>query len=129
MNKVILIGHVGDEVKVHHFEGGGSVGRFPLATDDSYKNQQGEKVQVTDWHNVVVRNKLTDIFSKYVKKGDKICVEGKSKTRQYEVDGQKRYATEVIVHSFEFISSKNNSTSNQGGGPAPGNNEPDDLPF
>ena len=80
LNKVMLIGHLGDEVKVHYFEGGGCVGRFPLATNETYTNKQtGEKVTNTDWHNVVVRNKAAEICEKYLSKGDKVYVEGRLK--------------------------------------------------
>ena len=64
LNKVMLIGHLGDDVKIHHFEGGGSIGRFPLATNESYtKKDSGEKVTETEWHNIVVRNKVAEICS------------------------------------------------------------------
>ena len=81
LNKVMLIGHLGDNVKMHYFDGGGSIGRFPLATNESYVNKStGEKVSNTEWHNIVVRNKVAEIFEKYVKKGDKVYVEGRIKT-------------------------------------------------
>ena len=69
VNKVILIGHLGDEVKMHFFEGGNSIGRFPLATNETYTNRQtGERVTNTDWHNIVVRNKLAELCEKYLTK-------------------------------------------------------------
>ena len=62
LNKAMLIGHLGDEVKMHYFEGGNSIGRFPVATNESYTNKQtGERITTTEWHNVVVRNKLAEI--------------------------------------------------------------------
>ena len=65
VNKVILIGHLGDEIKMHYFEGGNAIGRFPIATNESYTNKQtGEKVTTTDWHNIVVKNKLAEICEK-----------------------------------------------------------------
>jgi len=107
VNKVILIGHLGDDVKMHYFEGGNSVGRFPLATNESYTNKQtGEKVSQTDWHNLVVRNKLAELCEKYLAKGDRVYVEGKLKNRQWEQDGQKRYATEIIVNEMTFLSTQ-----------------------
>ena len=108
VNKVILIGHLGDEVKMHYFDGGNSIGRFPIATNESYTNKQtGEKVTTTDWHNIVVRNKLAEICEKYLTKGDKVYVEGKLKNRQWEQDGVKRYATEVHVNDMTFLTTKN----------------------
>ena len=69
LNKVMLIGNLGDDIKMHHFEDGGCVGRFPLATNESYISKQtGEKVSNTEWHNVVVRNKAAEICNKYLKK-------------------------------------------------------------
>lgn len=113
LNKVMLIGNLGDEVKVHYFEGGGSVGRFPLATNETFTNKQsGEKVTQTEWHNIVVRNKAAEICEKYLNKGDKIYVEGRLRTRQWQgEDGQTRYTTEVHVQDFTFLSTKNESSA------------------
>ena len=115
INKVILIGHLGDEVKMHYFEGGNSIGRFPIATNESYTNKQtGEKVTTTEWHNIVVRNKLAEICEKYLTKGDKIYCEGRIKTRQWEgEDGSKRYTTEIHVVDMTFLTTKNELNSPQ----------------
>lgn len=109
INKVILIGHLGDEVKMHYFEGGNAIGRFPLATNESYTNKQtGEKITTTEWHNIVVRNKLAEICEKYLSKGDKVYCEGRIKTRQWEgEDGSKRYTTEIHVVDMTFLTTKN----------------------
>lgn len=106
LNKVMLIGHLGDEVKIHYFEGGNCIARFPIATNETYTNRQtGEKVTNTEWHNVVVRNKAAEVCEKYLKKGDQIYVEGRLKTRQWQgEDGQTRYSTEVHVQEFTFLS-------------------------
>lgn len=111
LNRVMLIGHLGDEVKVHYFEGGGCVGRFRMATNDSYTNKStGERVTNTDWHNIVVRNKVAEICEKYLKKGDRLFVEGKIKTRQWQDDqGNNRYSTEIQVNDFTFLSTKQES--------------------
>ncbi len=107
VNKVILIGHLGDEIKMHYFEGGNAIGRFPIATNESYTNKQtGEKVTTTDWHNIVVKNKLAEICEKYLTKGDKVYCEGKLKNKQWEQEGVKRYATEVHVTEMTFLSTK-----------------------
>ncbi|MDB4171242.1 single-stranded DNA-binding protein [Polaribacter sp.] len=107
VNKVILIGHLGDEIKMHYFEGGNAIGRFPIATNESYTNKQtGEKVTTTDWHNIVVKNKLAEICEKYLSKGDKVYCEGKLKNKQWEQEGVKRYATEVHVTEMTFLSTK-----------------------
>jgi single-strand DNA-binding protein len=114
LNKVMLIGHLGDEVKMHYFEGGGCIGRFPLATNETYTNKQtGERVTNTDWHNIVVRNKAAEICEKYLSKGDKVYVEGRLKTRQWQgEDGATRYATEVQVQDFTFLTTKKESLGN-----------------
>ncbi|WP_420570761.1 single-stranded DNA-binding protein [Kordia sp.] len=114
LNKVMLIGHLGDEVKMHYFEGGGCIGRFPIATNDSYTNKQtGERVVNTDWHNIVVRNKAAEICEKYLSKGDKVYVEGRLKNRQWQgEDGNTRYSTEIQVTDFTFLSTKQESQSN-----------------
>lgn len=148
LNKVMLIGHLGDEVKMHYFEGGNCIGRFPIATNETYTNRQtGEKVTNTEWHNVVVRNKAAEVCEKYLSKGDKIYVEGRLKTRQWQgEDGQTRYTTEIHVQDFTFLSAKEGSgvapsasTESQSSASAarevpnqPGNEpveEDDDLPF
>jgi len=108
LNKVMLIGHTGDEIKMHYFEGGGSIGRFPLATNETYTNRTtGEKVSNTEWHNVVMRNKAAEICEKYLKKGDKVYIEGRLKTRKWQDDqGKDRYSTEIQCTEFTFLSPK-----------------------
>ena len=120
LNKVMLIGHLGDDVKMNYFEGGNCIGRFPLATNETYVNKQsGERVTNTEWHNIVVRNKAAEICEKYVKKGDKIYVEGRLKTRQWQgEDGNMRYTTEVQVTDFTFLSNKPETPSYGGNTPA-----------
>ncbi|WP_104735345.1 single-stranded DNA-binding protein [Hanstruepera ponticola] len=118
LNKVMLIGHLGDEVKMHYFEGGGCIGRFPLATNETYTNKQtNERVTNTEWHNVVVRNKAAEIFEKYVSKGDKVYIEGRIKTRKWQDEsGNDRYSTEIQCTEFTFLTTKNesvNTASNQ----------------
>ena len=108
INKVILIGHLGDNVKMHYFDGGNSIGRFPLATNESYVNKQtNERVVNTEWHNIVVRNKLAEIFEKYAHKGDKVYLEGRLKTRKWtDSEGRDRYTTEIHVTEFTFLTPK-----------------------
>lgn len=114
LNKVMLIGHLGDEVKMHYFDGGNCVGRFPLATNETYTNKQtNERVTNTEWHNIVVRNKAAEICEKYLSKGDKVYIEGRLKTRKWQDDkGTDRYSTEIQCTDFTFLSTKN---ENQGG--------------
>jgi single-strand DNA-binding protein len=111
LNKVMLIGHLGDEVKLHYFDGGNCVGRFPLATNETYTNKQtNERVSNTEWHNIVVRNKAAEICEKYLSKGDKVYIEGRLKTRKWQDDkGMDRYATEIQCTDFTFLSTKNDN--------------------
>lgn len=115
LNKVMLIGHTGDDVKMHYFEGGGSIGRFPLATNETYTNRTtGERVSNTEWHNIVVRNKAAEICEKYLKKGDKVYIEGRLKTRKWQDEkGMDRYSTEIQCTDFTFLTPKNDGTMPQ----------------
>lgn len=134
LNKVMLIGHLGDEVKLHHFDGGGIIGRFPLATNETYTNKQtNERVTNTEWHNIIVRNKLGEICEKYLSKGDKVYIEGRLKTRKWtDKDGFDKYSTEVQAVEMKFITTKNKPESDNAS-PAPESppkeDENDDLPF
>lgn len=136
LNKVMLIGNLGDDIKMHHFEDGGCIGRFPLATNENYVNKQtGEKVTNTEWHNIVVRNKAAEICEKYLSKGDKLYVEGKLRTRKWQAeDGSDKYTTEVNVDEFTFLSSKNESKVSMEEEPKISSDhesteQDDDLPF
>lgn len=141
LNKVMLIGNVGDEIKVHQFEDGNKTGRFPLATSEIFTSKEnGEKVSQTEWHNIVVRGtKLVEVFEKFVKKGDKLYIEGKLKSRKWQDNNnQDRYTTEIIVNEFTFLTPKGNSAGENSSYSQPSQNsqdishsnqEPDDLPF
>lgn len=148
LNKVMLIGHLGDEVKMHYFEGGGCIGRFPLATNETYTNKQtNERVTNTEWHNIVVRNKAAEICEKYLSKGDKVYIEGRLKTRKWQDEsGNDRYSTEIQCTDFTFLSTKSESEANAQGSSSSGSASPqsaakseapvnlpddtdDDLPF
>ena len=144
LNKVMLIGHLGDEVKMHYFDGGNCVGRFPLATNETYVSKQtNERISNTEWHNIVVRNKAAEICEKYLSKGDKVYIEGRIKTRKWQDDsGNDRYSTEIHCTDFTFLTTKKESESQQGADqpaqkPTDTNKnqieqereDPDDLPF
>ena len=141
LNKVMLIGHLGDNVKIHYFDDSNCVGRFPLATNETYTNKQtNEKVTNTEWHNIVVRNKAAEICEKYLKKGDRVYIEGRLKTRKWQDDkGNDRYSTEIACTDFTFLTAKNEQmqqTPNdaQPNVPTPPTNTSkpegsDDLPF
>ncbi|MEC8323940.1 MAG: single-stranded DNA-binding protein [Bacteroidota bacterium] len=134
LNKVMLIGHLGDQVKMHYFDDKNCVGRFPLATNETYTNKQtNEKVTNTEWHNIVLRNKAAEICEKYLSKGDRVYIEGRLKTRKWQDDkGNDRYSTEIICTDFTFLTNKNESQM-QTSAPATNNqndnSQASDLPF
>ena len=103
VNKVILVGHVGKDPEVKYLEGGVALARFPLATSDSYKNKEGQKIETTEWHNVVVWRGLAEIVEKYVRKGKLIYIEGKIKTRQYGDENNKKYITEIVAEEMTML--------------------------
>ena len=127
LNKVMLIGNLGDEVKMHYFENGDCIGRFPIATSETYTNKKtGERTTTTEWHNIIVRNKAAEICEKYLGKGDKIYVEGRLRTRQWQDDtGNTRYSTEVQAQDFTFLTPKGESNANPKQGGQPQGQRPD----
>lgn len=111
VNKVILLGNVGKEPEIKQFDNG-SVANFSLATNETYKDKSGEKVQKTEWHNIRVgMPSLVDIVQKYVKKGDVLYCEGKIRTREYDKDGQKRYITEINVDTIRLMPKAQNQSN------------------
>lgn len=107
INKVILIGNVGKDPEVRHLDSGIAVTTFPLATSETYKNKEGQKVTNTEWHNVVLWRGLAEIAEKYVKKGNPLYIEGKIRTRSWDdKDGNKRYTTEIVTDIMQMLGSK-----------------------
>lgn len=108
LNKVMLIGHLGDDVKMHYFKADSCIGRFSIATNEIYINKEtGEKITSTEWHNIVVRNKAAELCEKFLSKGDKIYVEGRIKSRQWTADdGIVKYTTEIQAIDFTFLTTK-----------------------
>ena len=105
-NKVTLIGHTGKEVEIVNFEKG-KIAKVSLATNDYHTNSLGERVEETQWHNLVFNGKLADIMEKYVQKGKEIAVEGKLTYRTYDdKDGQKRFFTEIRVEELVLLGTK-----------------------
>lgn len=131
VNKVILVGNLGKDPEVRHLEGGVAVAKFTLATSESYKDKSGQKIDQTEWHNVVVWRGLADVAEKYLKKGMTVYVEGKLRTRTWDdKDNHKHYATEVVADTFTILSKKeNNPSSAKEEENDLGNKIGDDLPF
>ena len=153
LNKVMLIGNLGKDPEIMHFDNGGSLVKFPIATSETYTNREGQRVTNTEWHNVVINAKgLVDVAHKYLKKGHKVYLEGRIKTRKWQDQtGADRYTTEIQANQMTMLTSRAESegmSSDQSGGysqqpqatpvpaapmpaaPAMNNSqEEDDLPF
>lgn len=141
LNKAMIIGNLGKDPEAKTFEDGTMLVRFPVATSETYMNRKtNQKVENTEWHNVVLWRGLAEVADKYLKKGDKVFIEGRIKTRSWEDDkGEKRYNTEIHGDNMTMLSSP--AGGNAGGGSQQGVKEPapqfesgdpdseDDLPF
>lgn len=104
LNKVLLIGNLGKDPEVRTTEQDVKVAQFPLATSESYKDRDGNKVENTEWHNIVAWRGLAEICEKYARKGSSLFVEGRLKTRSWEDrDGQRRYVTEVVAENIQLL--------------------------
>ncbi|MCT4582563.1 MAG: single-stranded DNA-binding protein [Flavobacteriales bacterium] len=142
LNKVMLIGNLGRDPEVRHLENGTAVANFSIATSESYRDRNtGETITNTDWHNVVLWRGLADVAEKYLKKGDKVYLEGKLRSRSYQdQQGVTKYITEVVVDDMVMLGNRN--SGEMGGGQMPQQSSPspkapdlkleeedDDLPF
>ena len=115
VNKVILIGNLGDDVKMHHFDNNNCIGKFPVATSETFtKKETGEKITQTEWHQVITRNKLAELCEKYLSKGASVYVEGKLKTRKWDDNGTMKYVTEVHASMVQFLGSAGNNNKSSG---------------
>ncbi len=103
-NRVQLIGHVGNDPEIKTFDGGKKVANITLATNESYKNEKGEKVEQTEWHRISAWGKTADIIEKYVTKGKEIAIDGKLTHRSYDdKNGEKRFITEVVANDVLLL--------------------------
>jgi single-strand DNA-binding protein len=103
-NTVQLIGNVGNDPEIKNLDGGRKLANLTIATNDSYKNDKGEKVEQTEWHKVVAWGKTAEIIEKYVTKGREIAIEGKLTHRSYDdKNGEKRYITEVVANEVLLL--------------------------
>lgn len=104
-NKVQLIGRVGQDPEILNLETGKKLAKFSIATNENFTNAKGEKVEHTDWHNIVAWGKTAEIIEKFVNKGKEVAIEGKLTNRSWEdKDGQKRYTTEVVCSELLLLS-------------------------
>ncbi len=134
VNKIILVGNVGKDPDIKHFDNGSMVASFSLATTEKgYTAQNGTTIpDRTEWHNIVCWRGLAKVVEQFVKKGSQLYIEGKIRSRSYDdANGVKRYVTEIYVDDLQLLGSKTNSTSESNGNQATTApiNESDDLPF
>ncbi|MFN3875621.1 MAG: single-stranded DNA-binding protein [Flavobacteriales bacterium] len=140
VNKVILIGNLGADPEVRHLQNGAAVANFRIATSETYRDRQtGEKREQTEWHNIVAWRGLAEIVEKYLRKGSKVYVEGKLRTRQWQdKDGNTRYTAEVHADDMTMLDRPSAPASPAGGvasamaSPVPADpmkDTADDLPF
>lgn len=104
VNKVILVGNLGKDPEVRHLEGGATVANFPIATSETYKDKSGNRIEHTEWHNIVLWRGLAEIAEKYLRKGNQVYIEGKIKTRSWDdKEGVKRYTTEIVADNMTLL--------------------------
>ncbi|ECD2402384.1 single-stranded DNA-binding protein [Salmonella enterica subsp. enterica serovar Newport] len=126
VNKVILVGHIGQDPEVRYMPNGGAVANLTLATSETWRDRQdGEMREHTEWHRVVVFGKLAEIASEYLRKGALVYIEGQLRTRKWtDQSGQDKYTTEVIVNVGGTMQMLGNRPQNSGGGSQPRENQP-----
>jgi single-strand DNA-binding protein len=136
INKAILVGRLGKDPEVRYTPDGLMITNFNLATDESRKDKNGERVQKTEWHRVVTFGKLAEICGKYLLKGKLVFIEGRIQTRAWDdKDGNKRYTTEIIASDMRMLDAKGGGRSDDGASYEPpppfpeGDGMPDDVPF
>lgn len=120
LNKVMLIGNVGKDPEVNVLDSGSKVAKFTLATSEKYTDKSGQKQEKTEWHNIVAWGPQADVIEKYVTKGKQLYIEGQIRSRSWEQDGVKKYATDINLTSFVFLGSANGSSN----GSAPASSQP-----
>lgn len=147
VNRVILIGNLGNDPEVRYMPNGNAVANVTLATSEEWKDKNtGEKQEKTEWHRVIFFNRLAEIVEQYVKKGSKLYIEGKLQTRSWEQDGVKKYTTEIVANEMQMLDTRqqggagSSGTAPQstpakqpgqdaGGGPQNFDNFDDDIPW
>jgi single-strand DNA-binding protein len=117
VNKVILVGNLGKDPDLKYTPSGVGVATFSIATSKSFKNSAGEKVEKTEWHNIVAWRQLAEICGKYLRKGKQVYIEGELQSRSYDDrDGNKRYITEIVADKMHMLGSRGDSDGNSGRG-------------
>lgn len=128
VNKVILVGRLGRDIELKYTPKGTAVGKSAIATTEYFKDDKGERKEVTDWHNIEIWGKMAETANTYLKKGSLVYFEGRLKTDVYEKEKEKKYFTKVVVDKMQFLDSKKSDNSavetvNEG------SSSEEDLPF
>lgn len=125
INKVILVGHLGQDPEVKYMPSGGAVTNVSVATSDQWKDKQtGEMKDRTEWHRVVFFNRLAEIAGEYLRKGSQVYVEGRLQTRKWQdQSGADRYSTEIVANEMQMLGGRSGGTAPMGGAPAPSQNQ------
>jgi single-strand DNA-binding protein len=119
VNKVILVGRLGRDPETRYTGGGQAVANFSMATDETYKDKNGERQKRTEWHKIVVWSKLAEIAQQYLKKGSLLYLEGRIQTREWQdKEGQKRTTTEIVATNFRMLGGRAEGAAAGGGGAA-----------
>jgi len=133
LNKVQLIGNLGKDPELKYTSAGVAVATFSIATSDSWKDQEGNAQERTEWHNIVAWRKLAEICGEWLKKGKRVYIEGRLQTRNYEKDGVKRYITEIVADQLIMLDGGGQRPTNGAESEAPAADaaqaKEDDLPF
>jgi len=129
LNKVMLIGRLGQDPEIRYTQSGSSVANVTIATNDYWTDKQGGKQERTEWHSLVLWGKLADLAQSYLKKGSQVYVEGRLQTRDWEdQQGQKHYKTEVVVTTMQFLDSKMSDSSDTEYTATPSAQKSDSMP-
>ncbi len=124
VNKVILVGYLGKDPEIRYLDGGVPVANFSLATSEVYKDKSGNRVEQTEWHNIVLWRQLAEITEKYLKKGNLVYIEGKIRSKTWEdKDGIKRFSNEIVAENMTLLGGKKEEASTSNSNPT------NDLPF
>lgn len=141
VNKVIILGNLGIDPEVRTLESGAKLARLRIATSESYTNREGQKIEQTEWHNVVVWRQLADVAERFLSKGRQVYIEGKLQTRSWkDAEGNDRYTTEIVGDRLQLVGGRPDSNDSSGSKPATGaspsqpvsdaeGDDSDDLPF
>ncbi len=119
VNKVIIVGNLGQDPEVRYMPNGNAVANFTVATSESWKDQQGQMQERTEWHRIVQYRRLAEIAGEYLRKGSKVYLEGRLQTREcQDQQGQKRYTTEIIANEMQMLDSRPAGAGGNMGAPA-----------